>query len=281
MTRGDPAALRWLVGIELRDRRLRARKTTAAAATLIGTNHSKIVHMETGRYRQKADEVKELLEAYRAPQSEVDRVVALAATDDGPSWWEPWSKVVSEDFAIFLGLEGLAEREFTYDPLLVSALFQTEAYAMALTGLSHRVPLDRQELVVELRMERQRRLTEPVPLKVQSVIEESALRRVAGDGELMREQLERLIELSELSNVTIQILPTAKGIRAATFGDFNLIELASGRQLVYVESLYGAEYVHDRNEVRGYSLMVDSVRADVLDEDDSVALIKQVITETT
>jgi hypothetical protein len=118
-------------------------------------------------------------------------------------------------------------------------------------------------------------------LKVDAVIEESVLRRVAGDTEIMREQLERLIELVELPNVMINILPTARGLRAASFGDFNLLVLPSGREIVYVESLYEAQYVHDRDEVRGYNLMVDSVRPDVLDEQDSVALIKKVIAETT
>ncbi|MDQ3579959.1 MAG: helix-turn-helix domain-containing protein [Actinomycetota bacterium] len=281
MTRVDPVAQRWLVGLELRDRRLRARKTTAVAARMIDTNHSKVVHMETGRYRQKASDVRALLEAYGADRSEVDRTTTLAEADDGPSWWETWSKVVSPDFAIFLGLEGMAEREFTYDPLAMPALFQTEAYALAVTSLSRRVSLDRQETVVELRMERQRRLTADAPLKVHAVIEESVLRRVAGDAGVMRDQLERLIQLTDLPNVTINILPTARGLRAVTFGDFTLLALPSGREIVYVEALYESRYVHDRDEVRGYNLMVDSVRSELLDAEESVMLIKQVIAETT
>ncbi|MDQ3405734.1 MAG: helix-turn-helix domain-containing protein [Actinomycetota bacterium] len=280
MTRVDPGALRWLVGIELRDRRLRARKTTAASARMIGTNHSKIVHMETGRYGQKAEDVRALLAAYGTQESEVERIIALVEADDGPSWWDPWAKVVSPDFAVFLGLEGMAEREIRYDPLAIPALFQTEAYALAATNLSRRVPLDQLETVVELRMERQRRLTAEVPLNVHSVIEESALRRVAGDRNVMGEQLERLIELADLPNVTISVLPTAHGLRAAGFGDFNLLTLPSGREVVYVETLYQARYVYDRDEVRGYNLMVDSVRPDLLDREESVMLIKQVIAET-
>lgn len=281
MSRSDPAAVRWLVGVELRHYRMRAHQTAKAASQVISTNHSKVIHMETGRYQQKPSEVRDLLAFYGASQAEIDRVAALAEHDDGPAWWEPWQKVVSPDFATFLGIEGMAEQEFTYDPLLVPALFQTEAYAMAVTGVSHRVPLDLQDLVVELRVERQRRISETQPLKVHAVIEDSVLHRVAGDTAIMRAQLERLIELTELPNIDLQILPTARGIRAASFGDFNLLRLASGREIVYVESLYGAAYVHEKTEVRGYNLMVDSVRGDVLDEDDSVALIKKVITETT
>jgi hypothetical protein len=281
MTRNDPAAARWLVGVELRHYRKRAHRTMAAAADVIGTNHSKVVHMETGRYAQKASEVAALLEFYGAPAHEVERIAALAAHDDGPAWWEPWKKVVSEDFATFLGLEGMAERVFTYDPTLMSALFQTEAYAMAVTSVSHRVPLDLQDLVVELRMERQLPLADPTPLKVHAVIEESVLHRIAGDAFVMRGQLEHLVELADLPNITVQILPTARGIRAATFGKFDLLALPSGREIIYVESLYGADYVHEKTEVRGYTMLADSVRGEVLDEAESVALIKQVITETT
>ncbi|WP_249124316.1 DUF5753 domain-containing protein [Saccharopolyspora erythraea] len=279
--RTDPAALRWLVGIELRHFRSRARISAAAAGKEIRTNQSKIAHMESGRYRQKPDEVAVLLRHYGVPQSEVDRVVAIASQDDGPAWWEPWRKVVSDDFGIFLGLEGMADREFRYDPMGIPALFQTEGYAMAVTALSHRVSLDRQDMVVELRMERQRRLFEDEPLKVHAVIEESVLRRVAGDATVMRDQLERLIYLGELPNLTINVLPTARGIRAAMFGDFNLLSLPSGREVVYLESLYGSEYVYDRDAVRGYNLMVNSVQADMLDEQESVALIKSVMAETT
>lgn len=281
MSRSDPAAVRWLVGVELRHYRRRAHQTATAASQVIETNHSKVVHMETGRYQQKPSEVRALLGFYGAPEHEIERVATLADHDDGPAWWEPWEKVVSGDFATFLGLEGMAEREVRYDPLLVPALFQTEEYAMAITGVSHRVPLDLQDLVVELRMERQRRLRDPQPLKVHAVVEESALRRVAGGPAVMRAQLEHLIEVSELPNVDLQVLPTERGISAASFGDFNLLGLASGREVVYVESLYGAEYVHEKTEVRGYNLMVDSVRDDVLDEDDSATLIKKVIADTT
>lgn len=281
MSRSDPAAVRWLVGVELRHYRRRAHQTATAASHVIDTNHSKIIHMETGRYQQKPSEVKALLGFYDAPAAEIERVATLAGHDDGPSWWEPWQKVVSKDFATFLGLEGMAERVVTYNPLVVPALFQTEAYAMAVTGVSHRVPLDLHDLVVELRIERQHRLAEAVPLKVHAVIEDSVLRRVAGDADVMHEQLERLVELSALPNITLRILPTERGIKAASFGKFDLLEVPSGRQLVYVESLYGAEYLHEKTEVRGYNLMVDSVRGDVLDADDSVALIKKVITETT
>jgi hypothetical protein len=277
MARSDPAAVRWLIGIGLREHRVRARKSTAEAGKAIGTNHSKIVHMETGRYGQKPDEVARLLEFYTAPEAETGRLVTLATQDDGPAWWEPWRKVVSEDFATFLGLEGMAQYEFTYNPLVIPALFQTESYALALTGLSQRVPLDLQEVVVELRLERQGRLTERDPLRVSAVIEESALHRTTGDAEMMRAQLGRLIEVAKLPNVTIQILPTANALRATTVGYFNLVRLPGGRQIVYVESLYDGTYVHDRDEMRGYSLMVDSVTADALDERDSLALIKSVM----
>ncbi|OZM71367.1 transcriptional regulator [Amycolatopsis antarctica] len=280
MVRNDPAAARWLVGVELRHYRNRAHKTAKAAAEVIGSNHSKIIHMETGRYGQKPGEVTDLLGFYGAPDSELARVAALAEYEDGPPWWEPWNKVVSDSFATFIGLEGMAERVLTYEPLLMSALFQTESYAMAVTGVSHRVPLDQQDLVVELRMERQRRLREVEPLKVHAVIEESVLRRIAGDERVMRGQLEHLLELAELPSITWQILPTRHGIRATTFGKFDLLGLPSGREIVYVESLYGADYVHEKTEVRGYTLLLDSVRGEVLDEDESVALVKQVITET-
>lgn len=280
-TRTDPAALRWLVGIELRHFRGRANISAAAAAREIATNQSKIAHMESGRYQQKPDEVAVLLTRYSAPQSEIDRVVALAARDDGPAWWEPWKTVVSGDFGIFLGLEGMAEREFRHDPTAIPALFQTEAYAMAVTELSHRVALDRRDAVVELRMERQKRLTDDNPLKVHAIIEESALRRVPGDGGVMRAQLEHLLDLTELANVTIQVLPTQHSLQAMAFGDFNVLSMPAGREIVYLESLYANEYVYDKDLVRGYKLFADRVSADVLDEENSVDYIKSVIAEVT
>lgn len=278
-TRTDPAALRWLVGIELRHFRGRANISAAAAGREIVTNQSKITHMESGRYQQKPDEVAALLAHYQAPQSEIDRIVAVAERDDGPAWWESWKTVVSGDFGIFLGLEGMADREFSYEPMVIPALFQTESYAMAVTALSHRVALDRWDAVVELRMERQKRLTDDMPLKVHTVIEESVLHRVAGTPSVMREQLERLLELADLPNVTLQVLPMSHSLQAMAFGGFNLLSLPSGREVVYLESLYANEYVHDKDLVRGYKLFLDRVGADVLDEERSVDFIKSVVAE--
>ncbi|WP_229858585.1 Scr1 family TA system antitoxin-like transcriptional regulator, partial [Amycolatopsis acidiphila] len=146
--RADPSALRFLIGHDLKVARERANLKQTEAAKVLGCSQAKINYLETGKTQQKPDEVTALLRAYDADVEHVDRMASLAARADQGTWWAPFSDVLPNWFKIFVGLEGLAAAEFSYESLLLPGQLQTPDYAAALLVGNLRVPpMDAQQVV--------------------------------------------------------------------------------------------------------------------------------------
>jgi len=109
-------------------------------------------------------------------------------------------------------LEAAATASLSLQPLLVPGLLQTEAYSRAIHTADGFVPAENIEGSVAARVSRQRLLSGPDPLHLHAVIDEAVVRRLTGGPDVMREQLERLLELGTYPNVTIQILPFSAGV---------------------------------------------------------------------
>src|SRR5258708_26964908 len=71
-------------------------------------------------------------------------------------------------------------------------------------------------------MARQAVLTRAMPVHLWVVLDEAALRRPVGGPDVMRGQLEHLIEVSARPNVTLQIIPLERGGHAAAGGPFSI-----------------------------------------------------------
>jgi hypothetical protein len=273
--RVDPSALRWLIGVELRNYRNQAGVTTAVAAKAIGCSAGKVTHLETGRNQQRPDEVEGLLRYYGAPASAVERLSSLAGRADQRAWWAPWTDVVPDWLATFVGLEGLASAVSTYEPILVPGLLQTEGYARAVTYATPRVRGDHAERFVALRLARAARLTGDDLLLLHAVIGEAALRLDIGDPEIMRSQCRHLLALSERPNVTIQVLRPEDGLHRGVTGAFHVLEFSDVRPIAYVEIQDGALYVQDTAQVENYLASARNLASVALDPDDTCKLLTE------
>lgn len=100
---------------------------------------------------------------------------------------------------------------------------QTEDHARAIMSTAPNNDDDAIENKIEVREKRRARLTGDDPLSVWLVLDEAVIRRVVGGPKVMGEQLGHLVALSELRNVTLQVLPLAAGEHAATHGAFKLL----------------------------------------------------------
>lgn len=273
--RRDPSALRWLVGVELRNYRVRSGQTSAAAAKTIKCSPGKITHLENGRYFPQPNEIAGLLNFYGAPSWDVERLSSLAARADHKTWWAPWSDVLPDWLRTFVGLEGLAEAEFIYIPLVLPGLLQTENYAAALTSASIRVRPDHNERVVGFRMARQQRLTDESPLRLTAVIEEAVLDRSIGGRAVMHEQLSYLTKLAGRNNIDVRVLPTSIGAHAALSGAFMMLRFADAQSIGYVEIPDGAVYIQDQDQVTAYTRSSERLLSVALSRRQSVQAIKK------
>jgi transcriptional regulator with XRE-family HTH domain len=105
----------------------------------------------------------------------------------------------------------LEEQEATslrgYEPTLIPGLFETEAYARAVLRSEPGITSRELDERVAARMERKAIITREKPPLIISIIDEGALRRPVGGAEVMREQLQHLLDLARYPNVTLQVLP--------------------------------------------------------------------------
>jgi transcriptional regulator with XRE-family HTH domain len=275
---GHPAPLRWLIGIELARYRNEARLSLTDAAARTGYSRAKIGHLETGRQQQDSAEIGLLLRHYGASQDDVNRLISLIGRADEASWWAPWALVVPDWFTTFVGLEGLAEREFVFEPIVLPGLLQTEEYAAAVTAETPRVRGDHGERFVGFRVARAGRLTDPDHrLELHAVLTEAALRLAIGDEELRQAQLRHLVTMAALPNVTIQVVRPEDGLHAASHGQFVVLNFESVRSIGYVELHDGAVYLQDPDQVLTYTMVAKSLSRTALDPERSVELIKSMI----
>ncbi|MBW4719115.1 helix-turn-helix domain-containing protein [Saccharothrix obliqua] len=276
-TRNDPSALQWLVGVELAHYRKLSGLTIAQAAEAARITRAKVGHMETGRYQQFPDDVTKLMNVYGAGRADVERLASLSGSSEGKSWWAPWSHLVPDWFKTFVGLEGLAESEFCFEPMVLPGLLQTEDYAQAITEATGFVRRDHAERFASFRVERAKRLTESEPLELHTVIGEAALRLEVGTPEVRREQFRHLIDLAKRPNVTIQVVRPEDGPHTATSGAFFVLDFLRAQSVAYAERLDGAVYVQDQDDVRTYKMAVENLRAVALSAQQSISYVQSLI----
>ncbi|WP_435837308.1 helix-turn-helix domain-containing protein [Streptomyces aurantiacus] len=184
-------------------------------------------------------------------------------------------------FRNFALIEAEAVSRFSYDPMLVPGLLQTEAYARALLA-AHYPPLEEEVIEHHLsaRLARQSLLTRKNPCVVFSfVLEEGSLRRLVGGRDVMKEQLARLRDCTRMRNVEIQVMPTQRAAHSGVNGQMVLLETREHQQLVAIEAQGIMNIRSDRNEVSQFWLQYGMLRSQALNTEESAKFIERMAGE--
>jgi len=196
-------------------------------------------------------------ERCRELEALLDRAgAALADEDQGARAGESArSSAVARDREL-RELEEAAQVIRAYEVTCVPALLQTEDYARAII-LQGASGLDQGEVerLVAVRMSRQELLLGANPPRYWVIVDEAALRRPTGGRTVHVGQVEHLIDLVDLPNVTLQIMPFRYGGHAPDGGAFTVMRFPEldRPDVVYVEYLTGANYVDKPEEVARYA----------------------------
>ncbi|GAA2912869.1 transcriptional regulator [Actinoplanes cyaneus] len=263
---GGPTVLRILLGSQLRKLRESKGITREAAGYEIRASGSKISRMELGRVSFKERDVADLLTLYGVADSEErEQLLSLARQANNPGWWQQLNDVLPSWFQAYLGLEAAATLIRTYEIQFVPGLLQTPDYARAVIMLGHAgASADEINRRVEVRRQRQAILTRPGGPQLWAVIDEAVLRRPIGGVDVMRAQIEALIEASKLPSVRLQIIPFTAGGHAAAGGPFAILRFPEPElpDVVYVEQLTSAIYLDKREDVDQYAMAMERVCID-------------------
>ncbi|WP_327047095.1 helix-turn-helix domain-containing protein [Microbispora sp. NBC_01189] len=278
-----PTALRILLGSQLRKLRESKGITRDQAGRCIRASESKISRMELGRVGFKERDVTDLLVLYGVEDDETRGVVMnLVDQANEPGWWHRFNDLLPTWFQAYVGLEEAAERIRTYEVQFVPGLLQTKEYARAVitAGAVGAAP---EEIArrVDLRLQRQRILDGGNAPTFWAVIDEAALRRPIGGSEVMRGQVQHLIDLMNQPNITIQVIPFSFGGHAAEGGAFSILRFSDQDlpDIVYVEQLASALYLDKREEVDRYTGVMERLCAVSTTPAETVDLLRQIMTE--
>ncbi|MDT5037985.1 MAG: hypothetical protein QOE03_3170 [Micromonosporaceae bacterium] len=258
-----PTVLRILLGAQLR--RLRESKALGRdeAGWEIRASGSKISRMELGRVSFKERDIADLLTLYGVTdEQERAALLSLALQANSPGWWHHYGDILPSWFQSYLGLEAAASVIRTYEVQFVPGLLQTPDYARAVILLGHAdASTDEIDRRIELRGARQQVLNRPNAPQLWAVIDEAALRRPVGGPQVMRAQIEALIEAAKVPNVRLQILPFHAGGHAAAGGAFTILRFPEPElpDVVYVEQLTSSIYLDKRDDVDRYAIAIDRV----------------------
>jgi transcriptional regulator with XRE-family HTH domain len=274
---------------ELRRLRDLSGHTGDDVAARLGWSGSKISRIELNRSEVKPRDLARLLDIYGVTGEQRAELLAVASGRRVRGWWEAYSDVVQPGYATYIELESEAQEARCWSSQLIHGLLQTEDYTRAIME-SHEgwMELTSPGLIrrlIEVRMARQRLVTEKQSLALSAVLDESVLLRHQGTPAIMRAQLEHLVTLSRLPNVTVRILPLA-GEHPVGTGSFALLVFPpvlgadNAEDAVYLEQLTRNELLaDDEAEVHQYRRAFDQLVRTALDPGQSRELVSRVARE--
>ncbi|MDX3074716.1 helix-turn-helix transcriptional regulator [Streptomyces sp. MI02-7b] len=180
----------------------------------------------------------------------------------------------------FIRYEAEAVSLWSYEPLLVPGLLQTEATARALL-CSHRPPMDDETIGerVRARLERQELLRRKPPVECSFVLYEAALRCPVGGPDTAREQLLHLLEVAALRNVSVQVLPFAAGAHPGLNGPIVLLETGDHDRLALTEGQSLSLLTADPQQVGALTQRHGMIRMEALGTEESARFIKRMAGE--
>jgi uncharacterized protein DUF5753 len=231
--------------------------------------------METGQGATARD-VRDLCNLYEVTdEAERDRMMTLAHEGRRPARWQRYDLA----YARYAELEGEAVAISAFQSSVVHGLLHTADYARANHENSMpRLDPDQINLQIEAKLARQRILPRANPPTFSVVLDEAALHRLVGGRQVMVGQLAKILDISALPNVKVQILPFELGAHPALESNFTILELPEPAPgVVFVEGMIGSTYLDRPEDLKRYRNVFNELQSMALSPQDTSDLITKLL----
>jgi transcriptional regulator with XRE-family HTH domain len=272
----SPTVRRRELGAILRALRTQKGFTVEQAAAQLMFSMSKLSRMETGHGIATARDIRDLCDLYDITDTaERSRLTALAREGKQQAWWQSYDLA----YETYAGLEAEAVVISAFQSSVVHGLLQTADYARAgHEGAMPRLPPEQIEMQIEAKLTRQRILTKDNSPGFAVVLDEAALHRVVGGRQVMAAQLAKILEVSALPNIVVQVLPYEQGAHPAMESNFTILELPDqAPDIVFVEGMIGSTYLDRDDDLKRYREVFRKLQSIALNPKDSAGLIAKVL----
>jgi transcriptional regulator with XRE-family HTH domain len=276
-----PLVQRRRLRTELRTARQDARYTQEQVARSMEWSLSKVIRIESGSVGVSANDLRALLDLYGiASSDQVDDLLDLARASRQSSWWSRRYKAdVSAQYLQFIEYEEAASVLRMYEPLLLPGLWQTREYATAI--IRELADPDTPESLIQtriaIRMRRQELLNQDPPPEIFCVLDEAAVQRTAGQRDIARGQIARLIELAGRPNISLGVVPFSAGFHRGMLEPFHIIEFPDHEDsdVLFSESSRDTILSRDESgEIAGYRAVFEDMRDASLGETDTLTYLR-------
>jgi transcriptional regulator with XRE-family HTH domain len=284
-----PLGPRRNIAAALRQLREESRKNLSEVADDLLISTSKLSRLENAQGKPQLRDIRDLIRYYgiegQPLGASLQRWVTAAQR---PGWWNDLDDEVLGSVLGGFGLdahisyEADATVERIYTLPFVPALLQTDEYATAIfRGMEGRSE-DEISQLLKVRAGRKRTLSRREgldPLELVAVTHESALRQAVGSPEILRDQLDALVEGSKATNVSLHVLPFgAKPVFTMTcmYAYFEYEGAGMEQDVVHIETHAGYWSIEDPDKVAKYREAHDALVKASLSEDDSRELIRSI-----
>ncbi|MCP2337609.1 helix-turn-helix domain-containing protein [Actinomadura rupiterrae] len=265
--------------------RLRKEKglTQEQVARTLEWSPSKLIRVEGGKSSITRTDLQALLMTYDVTsEGRQERLQSLARGARETPWWSRYRGLVSDELLSLTGYTAGASFIRQFHNALVPGLLQTREYAEVIT--SDLTSQTSQQMAIELRLERQRRLAErQEPPRQYYILDEAVIRRHVGvtvNPGLMPAQLREIADRAEREDLlTIRVVPFSAGYHQGVYGPFVLLEFDGGlSDVLQLEGRPGTAVTVSGGDaqVAEYRDIFENMLEEALSADASIELIRQV-----
>lgn len=277
----SPVVARWELSFRTRKRRDELGITGPQIARSLKFSATYWPKVERDQRILSEEKLLQLLRLLDFSDEEQQELVELRRLAGQRGWWSEYDGLFPELQLRVFGMEYGAEEISTVDCLLIPGLLQTEEYARTLiTGDTAFIRQIEVQQRVDARLERQKRLTDDDPLRLNVVLSEAALRQQTGGPDVLRNQLRHVIDMIVTHSETIdfRVLPFTSRVGAIRgFSTFHLFDFARPRlpTLAWSEVPTHDELIEDQQRIRNMTIVFGHLQQESLSRDASLDLLNE------
>ncbi|RGD62500.1 XRE family transcriptional regulator [Kitasatospora xanthocidica] len=281
-TRPQAARAAASVGRRLSALRLdvRPRLTQVTVGKALGKSQDFVSRIEKGAQLPTDQQLRKMLDLYEVDQAiRLDLMAEIREARAAESEW--WTKYVADlprSLVKLIELEDVATKVSIASGGLIPWPFQTEKYMQGVDEFaSAEVGAERLTTQHAVRVKRQEIVTRADrPVIVDALVSEAALRPHVGGPAAMREQLDRLIEMADLPNITVRVIPFGAGGAAASQVNLTIIDFPTPNDpgVATMDTGTGVAILDDPKEVRARRRRFDYLCGKAFSSTESLELIR-------
>lgn len=239
------------------------------------THSGLITRWEKGERRPDVDDIEKIAEVLDVPPEVKAELIGMVTSDSKNGGWLavtlPERRI---QLAALLAAERTATEVTHVAPLLIPGVLQTSDVIRAIM-VEGGVPADEIDERVTMRIGRRELITRRNPAKLNVWLGEAALHLTIGGPETFANQLRYLLEMTELPNVNVRVVPFNAGWNPSLAGAFILVDSNTAASIVNIELPLSAVILSNDADIEACRKEADVVKTKALSADESTALIME------